>query len=111
MSALPIKEEKPDAELYATFPSKSLRRRLWDAIVAGKCTRCSDPRLRVGCPKPRQGWENDFENEDFFTKPPPTAKPQSRVQLAGNQLNLPVPQILAVRTEFHRTMPLALMYP
>jgi hypothetical protein len=52
----------------------------------------------VACPKPRQGWEDDFEKEDFFTKPPPPAKakPQARVQLAANALNLPSTQILSV---------------
>ena len=103
-SALPVKEGKPDAALYATFPSKSLRRRLWDAVVAGKCTRCSGPHLRVACPKPRQGWEDDFEKEDFFTKPPPPAKPQSRVQLTARSVNLPVPQVLSVRTSVGRCL-------
>jgi hypothetical protein len=53
-SALPIKEGKLDEELYVTFPEKSLRRRLWDAVVSGKCTRCNGPHLRNACPKPRQ---------------------------------------------------------
>ncbi len=44
-SSLPIKEGKPDQELYASFPAKSLRRRLWDAVVSGKCPRCSGPIL------------------------------------------------------------------
>jgi hypothetical protein len=81
---LPRKEGKPDQELYASFPEKSLRRRLWDAVVAGKCPRCSGPHLRIACPKPRQGWEDDFEKEDFFTKSPPPSK-QVRVQLAGRR--------------------------
>ncbi len=58
--ALPVKEENPDQALYSSFPEKSLRRRLWDAVVAGKCTRCSGPYLRVTCPKPRHNWEDDF---------------------------------------------------
>ncbi len=99
-----MKEGKPDAALYATFPSKSLRRRLWDAVVAGKCTRCSGPHLRVACPKPRQGWEDAFEKEDFFTKPPPPAKAQARVQLTGKSMNLPVPQVLSVRTSIGRCL-------
>jgi hypothetical protein len=33
-SSLPVKEGQPDKELYASFPPKSLRRRLWDAVVA-----------------------------------------------------------------------------
>ncbi len=101
-SALPVKEGKPDAALYDTFPSKSLRRRLWDAVVAGKCTRCNGPHLRIACPKPRQSWEDDFEKEDFFTKPPPPAKPQSRVQLTGKSMNLPVPAVLSVQTPIGR---------
>ncbi len=85
-ASLPAKEEKPDQEHYASFPEKSLRRRLWDAVVADKCPRCSGPHLRIACPKPRQGWEDDFEKEDFFTKSPPPSK-QVRVPLAGHQLN------------------------
>jgi hypothetical protein len=102
--ALPVKEGKPDQELYATFPEKSLRRRLWDAVVAGKCTRCSGPHLRVACPKPRQGWEDDFEKEDFFTKPPPAPKPQVRVQFASKALKLPAPQILSVMSPLGRCL-------
>jgi hypothetical protein len=54
-SALPVTEGKLDEDLYATFPSKILRRRLWDAVVSSKCTRCNDPHLRIACPKLRQG--------------------------------------------------------
>ena len=97
-SSLPVKEGKPDQDLYASFPPKSLRRRLWDAVVAGKCPRCGGPHLRVACPKPRQGWEDDFEKENFFTKPPPPpAKPQLRVQLSANN-NCPAHSILSVQT-------------
>jgi hypothetical protein len=96
-SSLPVKEGKPDQDLYSSFPPKSLRRRLWDAVVAGKCPRCGGPHLRVACPKPRQGWEDDFEKEDFFTKSPPPAKPQLRVQLAKNN-NCPAQSILSVQT-------------
>jgi hypothetical protein len=104
-SALPVKEGKPDQDLYASFPEKSLRRRLWDAVVSGKCTRCNGPHLRVACPKPRQGWEDDFEKESFFSsKPPPAVKKQVRVQLTGSSLNLPVPQILSVMCPLGRCL-------
>ncbi len=103
-TALPVKECKPDQGLYASFPEKSLRRRLWDAVVAGTCTRCNGPHLRVACPKPRQAWEDDFEKENFFTKPPPAAKKQVRVQLMGNSLNLLVPQILSVMSPLGRCL-------
>jgi hypothetical protein len=53
--------------------------------------------------KPRQGWEDDFEKEDFFTKSPPPVK-QARVQLLGSHLNLPVPQILSVLTPVGRCL-------
>ena len=81
-SSLPAKEGKPDQTLYASFPERSLRRRLWDAVASGTCSRCAGPHLRVACPKPRQSWEDDFEKEGFFTKPPPfkdgeTASPRS----------------------------------
>ncbi len=102
-TSLPAKEGKPDQELYASFPEKSSRRRLWDAVVAGKCPRCSGPHLRIACSKPWQGWEDDFEKDDFFTKSPPPSK-QARVQLAGHQLNLPVQQILSVLTPLGRCL-------
>jgi hypothetical protein len=92
--ALPTKDGKPDQGLYETFPAKSLRRRLWDAIAEKKCPRCNGPHLRVACPKPRQGWEDDFEKADFFTKPPPT-KGQVRVQLEGGR-NLQAAGVLTV---------------
>jgi hypothetical protein len=99
-----VKGGKPDEELYSSFPAKSLRRRLWDAVVAGKCTRCNGPHLRNACPKPRQGWEDDFEKENFFTKPPPDMKKQLRVQLTGKSLNTPVPQILSVMSPLGRCL-------
>ncbi len=83
-----------DQALYETFPVKSLRRRLRDAIAESKCPRCSGPHLRIACTKPRQGWEDDFEKEGFFNRPPP--KSQARVQLAGHSLNLPHARILSV---------------
>jgi hypothetical protein len=101
--SLPNKSGKLDQTLYDSFPPKSLRRRLWDAVVAGHCPRCSGPHLRVACPKPRQVWEDDFEKEDFFTKPPPPVKKQIRVQLATNS-SLPSPAILAVVCPFGRCL-------
>jgi hypothetical protein len=92
--ALPTKDGKPDQSLYDTFPAKSLRRRLWDAIVEKKCPHCNGPHLRVACIKPRQGWEDDFEKADFFTKSPPP-KSQVRVQLEGDR-NLQVAGVLTV---------------
>ncbi len=44
---LPRKDGQVDQALYETFPVKSLRRRLWDAIVESKCPRCSGPHLRI----------------------------------------------------------------
>jgi hypothetical protein len=103
-SALPVKEGKLDQDLYSSFLEKSLRFRLWDAVVSGKCTRCNGPHLRVACPKPRQGWEDDFEKDNFFTKPPPVIKKQVRVQLAGNSLNFLAPQILSVMSPLGRCL-------
>ena len=103
-SALPLKEGKLDEALYATFPEKSLRRRLWDAVVSGKCTRCNGAHLRNACPKPRQGWEEDFEKDNFFTRPPPATKKQVRVQLTSHSLNLPAPEILSVMSSRGRCL-------
>jgi hypothetical protein len=94
---LPVKDGAPDQTIYNGFPAGSLRRRVWDAIVATKCPRCQGDHLRVSCPKPRQAWEDDFEKDDFFTKSyvkpkkPAAPKKQGRVQLsAGVDLSSPV---------------------
>jgi hypothetical protein len=91
---LPLKEGQPDRDIYAKFPEKSLRHRLWNAIVSKKCVRCNGEHLRAACAKPRQPWEDDFEKPDFWTKKAPPAK-QGRVQL-DRSLNLPCPAVLHV---------------
>jgi hypothetical protein len=68
-AGLPTKDGSPDQNVYAKFAVGSLRRRVWDAIIAVKCPRCNGDHLRNACPKPRQIWEDDFERPDFFTKP------------------------------------------
>ncbi len=85
---LPTKNGAPDTAVYDAFLPGSLRRRVWDAIVAAKCPRCSGDHLRIACTKPRQAWEDDFEKDDFFTrkfvktnKPDPKKK-QARVQIS-----------------------------
>jgi hypothetical protein len=65
---LPTKNGAPDTAVYDAFLPGSLRRRVWDAIAAAKCPRCSGDHLRIACVKPRQAWEDDFEKDDFFTK-------------------------------------------
>jgi hypothetical protein len=96
--ALPQKKGgSPDKELLATFPEKSLRRRLGDAISSKQCIRCNGDHLRSACPKERQAWEDDFEKPDFWTRkftPRPQAK-QARVQLAS-AVNLPCLQVLHI---------------
>ncbi len=90
---LPLKEGQPDKEVYAKFPEKSLRHRLWNAIVAKKCVRCNGDHLRSACGKERQGWEDDFEKPDFWTRKAPAK--QRRVQLS-HSLNMPYPTVLHV---------------
>ena len=92
---LPQKGGHPDKEVYAKFPEGSLRRRVWDAMVAKKCPRCNGDHLRVSCTKARKPWEDDFEKEDFFTKK--YVKKQVRVQLSNN-LHTPSAEILSVAT-------------
>jgi hypothetical protein len=77
---LPLKEGQPDKDIYSKFPEKSLRHRLWNAIVEKKCVRCNGSHLRAACEKLRQPWEDDFEKPDFWTRKAPPAK-QGRVQL------------------------------
>jgi hypothetical protein len=90
---LPLKEGQPDKEIYSKFPEKSLRHRLWNAIVAKKCVRCNGDHLRAACGKERQAWEDDFEKPDFWTRKAPAK--QSRVQL-NRSLNMPCPTVLHV---------------
>jgi hypothetical protein len=90
---LPLKAGQPDKEVYAKFPEKSFRRRLWDAIVTKRCARCNGDHLRSACPKDRQPWEDDFERPDFWTKK--ALAKQSRVQL-NDSLNTPCPTVLHV---------------
>jgi hypothetical protein len=90
---LPLKGQ-PDRDIYSKFPEKSLRHRLWNAIVDKKCVRCNGEHLRAACQKPRQPWEDDFEKPDFWTKKAPPAK-QGRVQL-DRSLNLPCLAVLHV---------------
>jgi hypothetical protein len=92
--ALPQKGGAPDQELYATFPEKSLRRRLWDSISTKKCVRCNGDHLRSACSKERQTWEDDFERPDFWTKKFTPPK-QARVQLAPH-VNRPCLQVLHI---------------
>jgi hypothetical protein len=102
--ALPRKDGQVDQALYETFPPKSLRRRLWDAIAENKCPRCSGPHLRIACPEPRQAWEDDFEKDGFFTKPPPAARAQARVQLSGDWRHVTHPRILSVMNPLGRCL-------
>ncbi len=90
---LPMKEGQPDQDIYSKFPEKSLRRRLWNAIVGKNCARCNGDHLRSACTKERQRWEDDFEKPDFWTKKAPAK--QSRVQLSYS-LNLPSSSVLHV---------------
>jgi hypothetical protein len=92
--ALPQKGGSPDKELFATFPEKSLRRRLWEAISSKKCVRCNGDHLRAACPKERQAWEDDFEGPDFWTKKFSPPK-QARVQLEP-YVNRPCLQVLHI---------------
>jgi hypothetical protein len=93
--SLPQKGGQPDKEIYAKFLEGSLRRRVWDAIIAKKCPRCNGDHLRVSCTKARQPWEDDFEKEDFFLKQ--FVKKQVRVQLSNN-LHSPSAELLSVAT-------------
>jgi hypothetical protein len=93
--ALPHKGGAPDKELLATFPEKSLRRRLWAAISAKKCIRCNGEHLRSACPKDRQAWEDDFEEPDFWTRKFTPPVKQARVQLMSS-INRPCLQVLHI---------------
>ena len=54
-ASLPVKDGAPDKTVYDKFAAGSLRRRVWDAIVAAKCPWCNGDDLRVACTKPHQG--------------------------------------------------------
>jgi hypothetical protein len=52
--SLPQKGGEPDQALFASYPEKSLRRRVWDAIASKKCIQCNGDHLWSACPKERQ---------------------------------------------------------
>jgi hypothetical protein len=55
---------------YDKWEDGSLRKRLWDRVVASLCVRCgSADHLRTKCTHPALPWEQDFEKKDFW-KPP-----------------------------------------
>jgi hypothetical protein len=54
-ASLPVKDGALDKTVYDKFAAGSLRRRVWDAIVAAECPCCNGDHLRVACTKPRQG--------------------------------------------------------
>jgi hypothetical protein len=107
-ASLPGKNGRPDEEVYSKFKANGLRRRIWDAIVAGKCVRCGEGHLRVACTKARACWEDDFEKDNFFLpkqedKKGTGKKKQVRVQLVG-RLNVADHRILYVETSHGRCL-------
>ncbi len=105
-AALPTKDGAPDQAIYSKFAVGSLRRRVWDAIIASKCPRCQEDHLRVACPKPRQAWEDDFERADFFTRTftkPKEAKKTVRVQISY-PLDWCIPKVLWVTCALGRCL-------
>ena len=99
-------ELRPDQAVYAKFAVGSLRRRVWDAMVASKCPRCNEDHLRVACSKPRQAWEDDFERADFFTRTytkPKEAKRTVRVQVSY-PLDWRTPKVLWVTCALGRCL-------
>jgi hypothetical protein len=69
-NSLPQKSGKIDQELYTKFKKDGLRRRLWDAVKQGHCTRCgSTEHLRSKCAQEARGWEIDFnKGAEFWTR-------------------------------------------
>jgi hypothetical protein len=67
---LPQKFGKINQELYTKFKKDGLRRRLWDAVKQGHCTRCgSTEHLRSKCAQEARGWEVDFnKGAEFWTR-------------------------------------------
>ncbi len=66
-NSLPQKSGKIDQELYTKFKKDGLRRRLWDAVKQGHCTRCgSTEHLRSKCVQEAKGWEADFNKGAEF---------------------------------------------
>ena len=81
-----VPHEKPNGvpEDLPNFKENSLRDRLLKRIKDSKCARCGGDHLRSACSKPREKWEDDFEQPEFWTKKPAsgTKKLQNRSSLA-----------------------------
>jgi hypothetical protein len=105
-AALPTKDGAPDQAIYAKFAAGSLWRRVWDAIVSSKRPRCNEDHLRIACPKPRQAWEDNFEQADFFTRKytkPIEVKKTVRVQ-TSRPFDWHFPNVLWITCAFGRCL-------
>jgi hypothetical protein len=59
---LPSKNGPPDPDTHKLHKEHSLRRKLWDRLVASQCIRCGDANhKRPDCPRPRAGFEDDLD--------------------------------------------------
>jgi len=68
-ASLPTKNGSPDPDTYKLYKEHSLRRKLWDRLVAAQCVRCGDANhKRSDCPRPRAGFEDDFDKGLPFWK-------------------------------------------
>ena len=67
--SLPQKNGKPDNDVYKLYKDQSLRKKLWDRLVADQCSRCGDANhTRSNCPRPRATFEDDFDKGPAFWK-------------------------------------------
>ena len=68
-ASLPSKNGSPDPDTHKLYKGHSLRRKLWDRLVASQCVRCGDANhKRPDCPRPRAGFEDDLDKGLPFWK-------------------------------------------
>jgi hypothetical protein len=92
-TSLPQEDGKPDTARCANWHGKSLRRRMFECVIAGKCTRCNGPHLRQSCTKSPTQWEDDYDKGPSFWNVP--VKKQPRAQWSAD-----LASCLVVTTEF-----------
>ena len=75
-ASLPQKDGKPDTARIAKFHEKSLRRRVFNAVLNGNCARCNGKHVRSKCTADRHQWEEDYDKGPSFWAIPLQARAQ-----------------------------------
>ena len=68
-NSLPMKNGKPDQNIFSKFKPGGLRQRVWTALQSNKCVRCGGDHLRQACSEAEKAWEKDFNVGAAFWAP------------------------------------------